>query len=107
MTLLILCVVQAQEDTEVLKSVVMPLEEEIVVLKSKLREASNRLEELEGKVRWHPTDKGPPAGMDWLYCSLPGVIPPFALRETQVCVNCYDNMSATTVAQCCSVFAAI
>ena len=39
---------QAQEDAEVLRSLVIPLEEEIQVLKEKLRSTDQRLRKYEG-----------------------------------------------------------
>lgn len=41
---------QAQEDAEILKSVVLPLEEEIQLLKSKLRDACDRNDQYERQV---------------------------------------------------------
>lgn len=44
---------QAQEDAEKLRSVVMPMEQEITALKAKLSTAEERVKELEAsKVRW-------------------------------------------------------
>ncbi|XP_064619716.1 rab GTPase-binding effector protein 1-like isoform X2 [Lineus longissimus] len=44
---------KAQEDAEILKSVVEPLEEEIKCLKDKLRDAVNRLDEIEEEKKNH------------------------------------------------------
>lgn len=45
---------KAQEDAEKLRSVVMPMEQEIAALKAKLTTAEDRVKELEAsKVSWH------------------------------------------------------
>ncbi|XP_077171871.1 rab GTPase-binding effector protein 2 isoform X2 [Paroedura picta] len=60
---------KAQEDTERLRAIVLPLEQEIEVLKGKLFKAEGRVRELQGEQVSHYssletllTDTGPPAG---------------------------------------------
>jgi len=49
-TIHFVCFLKAQADAEILKSVVMPLEEEVKILKSKLRETDSKLQELLAQV---------------------------------------------------------
>ena len=45
--LMCICTFQAQKDAEILKSVVLPLEEEIAKLQKKVREQDDKVETLE------------------------------------------------------------
>lgn len=56
----LLCSAQAQEDTEILRSVVNPLEEEIGSLKQQLKQSKERVSQLEFKVStlFRPTPGG-------------------------------------------------